>query len=162
MILYKLNSFCLSLLPSLTTELLFCFDSTRHSYYGTLRRRKVGGRGIYTDYAIVSKETTLGIAAIESPAKCEVRWYRELTLKFRETNWSTQKLWIGDFLESSDPLAEQDHRLTLVPWPPASWTSVRHASKFLHHCRTLLSLMKVSRYTLPIRRWISAALHPSK
>ena len=31
-------------------SLLFCFDSTRHSYYGTPRRLKVGGRGIYTDY----------------------------------------------------------------------------------------------------------------
>ena len=28
--------------------LLFCFDFTRHSYYGSLRGRKVGGRGIYT------------------------------------------------------------------------------------------------------------------
>ena len=33
---------------------LFCFDSTRHNYYGILRRRKVNGRGIYTDYVIVS------------------------------------------------------------------------------------------------------------
>ena len=41
------------------------------------------------------------------------------------------------------------------------WTSVRLASKSLHHCRTLLSLMKVSQYALLIRWWISAAFHPS-
>ena len=56
-----------SLFVSVTdyTALLFCFDSTCHSYYGTLRLLKVGGRGIYTDYVIVSKETSLGIAALE-------------------------------------------------------------------------------------------------
>ena len=36
----------LSLAVTDYTTLLFCFDSTCHSYYGTLRRRKVGGRGI--------------------------------------------------------------------------------------------------------------------
>ena len=44
--------------------LLFCFDSTRHSYCTTLRRLNVGGREIYTDYVIASKETSLGIAGI--------------------------------------------------------------------------------------------------
>ena len=51
------------------TTLLFCFDSTRHSYYRFHRRRKVGGRGICTDYVIVSKETSLGIAGIEYLSK---------------------------------------------------------------------------------------------
>ena len=46
------------------TTLLFCFDSTRHSYWRFIRQWKVGGRGIYTVYSIVSKETTLGIAAL--------------------------------------------------------------------------------------------------
>ena len=44
---------------------LFCFASTRHSYYGTLWRRKVGGRGIYSDIIIVSKETALGVAVLD-------------------------------------------------------------------------------------------------
>ena len=44
--------------------LLFCFDSTRHRFYGTFRRLKVGGRGTYTYYVIVSKETSLGIAGL--------------------------------------------------------------------------------------------------
>ena len=45
---------------------LFCFDSTRHRYCRSLRRRKVSCRGIYTDYFIVSKETTLGIAVLDA------------------------------------------------------------------------------------------------
>ena len=49
--------------------LLFCFDSTRHSFYVTLRRRAVGGKGIYTDHVIVSKETTLGIAGVNAIAR---------------------------------------------------------------------------------------------
>ena len=54
---------------------------------------------------------------ITSPTKCEVRWYRELTLKSRETNHSTQKLWTSDFLESPDPITKQDHQLTLNSFP---------------------------------------------
>ena len=46
--------------------LLVGFDSTRHSYYGYLRRRKVGGRGKCTEFVIVFKETTLGIVGLDT------------------------------------------------------------------------------------------------
>ena len=52
---------------------------------------------------------------IESPTKCEVQWYREMTFKFRETNHSKQKLLTGDFLELLDPLAKQDHSWHSLP-----------------------------------------------
>ena len=94
---------------------------------------------------------------IESPAKCEVRRFRELTLKVRETSHCKQKLLTGDFLESPDPLVEQDHWLTLVCFP----VLLHHEHLYvLYHCCTLLSLMKVSPYTLLILRLISAALLP--
>ena len=60
--------------------IVFCFDSTCHTYFGTVRLLKVGGRGIYTDYVIVSKDTSLGIADLYflvSP--CQIN---ELSLRF--------------------------------------------------------------------------------
>ena len=47
---------------------------------------------------------------------------------------------------------------SFLPWSPAS--SVHPASKFLQHCQTSLSLIKISSYTLLIYWWMLAALHP--
>ena len=51
--------------------------------------------------------------------------------------------------------------IVMRPCPPLSWTSVRPSLNFLHHSRTLPSLIKFSPYTLLILRRISAALRPS-
>lgn len=88
--------------------------------------------------------------------------HSELTVKFQEMNRSTQIVnrlfsvfawftrWTGSLVDTR-----------FLPCPPASWTSVHHGSKFLHHCWTLLSVVKVVPYALLICRLISAALHPS-
>jgi len=50
--------------------------------------------------------------------------------------------------------------IVIRPSPPSSWTSVRPSLNFLHHSRTLPSIIKFSPYTLLILQWISAALRP--
>lgn len=45
------------------------------------------------------------------------QWYKKLTVKFQETNQSTQKLWTNNFYKSPDLCAEQNHQLTLTSFP---------------------------------------------
>ena len=54
------------LLPSLTTEHYILFWFYVSQLLRILLWRKVGGRGIYTDYIIVSKEMTSGIASLNT------------------------------------------------------------------------------------------------
>ena len=68
--------------------------------------------------------------------------------RFPRTHWST-------FWKSSSVTVD------CRPWPPSSCASVRPSLNFLHHSRTVLSLITLSPYTRHNRRWISAALCPS-